>query len=449
MHPLLQDSKVEAQTVVAPPMAPTPKGHILALCAVRFIYGMAFTQLFPYVNNSMSNLHLTSDPTCIGFCSGLVESTFPVSQLFTIYAWARLSDTIGHRPVILLVTFATAILMLMFGLSKLLLATLITRSLDKTIIRPNYRGLFSGVIAVLQSALAKNTDSTNQAATVAIYGLMSLIGGIFAHRASKHPSLFSYAILKENPYFLPYFVTLTIIFFTIFFIYTSLQETIPSKCIRGKHSPLTMWELMALPGLFSLMKSGFALSFIATAFDVVFIFYCYSPVQAGGLALSALQIGYALSTSGSITMGLQLFIMPHLLQMFDSEMLYTFFMTVWPFAYFCLPFLNIIACGGSTEDGKINAYTNGMLCIVIAIIHELMDRTSSILVKEHSLNVASLSWSNKIVQFSMCLRYSFAFFTVSFFPALCLPYQSRTTYFWTIIMVAVSIVGSVCTRNIS
>ncbi|KAL4075484.1 hypothetical protein J3A83DRAFT_4356805 [Scleroderma citrinum] len=432
MHPLLQDSKVEAQTVVAPPMAPTPKGHILALCAVRFIYGMAFTQLFPYVNNSMSNLHLTSDPTCIGFCSGLVESTFPVSQLFTIYAWARLSDTIGHRPVILLVTFATAILMLMFGLSKLLLATLITRSLDKTIIRPNYRGLFSGVIAVLQSALAKNTDSTNQAATVAIYGLMSLIGGIFAHRASKHPSLFSYAILKENPYFLPYFVTLTIIFFTIFFIYTSLQETIPSKCIRGKHSllglhtspgPLTMWELMALPGLFSLMTSGFALSFIATAFDVVFIFYCYSPVQAGGLALSALQIGYALSTSGSITMGLQLFIMPHLLQMFD----------MWPFAYFCLPFLNIIACGGSTEDGKINAYTNGMLCI----IHALMDRTSSILVKEHSLNVASLSWSNKIVQFSMCLRYSFAFFTV------------RTTYFWTIIMVAVSIVGSVCTRNIS
>lgn len=77
---------------------------------------MAFSQIFPYVNEFMSDLHLTDDPSQIGNYSGLVvripscplsissnfalallptqqESAFAIAQSFTIYKWAQLSGT--------------------------------------------------------------------------------------------------------------------------------------------------------------------------------------------------------------------------------------------------------------------------------------------------------------------------------------------------------------------
>lgn len=45
-------------------------------------------------------------------------------------------------------------------------------------------------------------------------------------------------------------------------------------------------ELLGFPVIRALFFSGFALSFMATAYDVLFVLFCYSPVLAGGLAFS-------------------------------------------------------------------------------------------------------------------------------------------------------------------
>jgi len=74
-------------------VTPLPKAQLASLCAVRLVDPIAFTQIFPYVNEMLASLHVTDDPSRIGFYSGLVESTFAVSQLFSIYQWARLSGT--------------------------------------------------------------------------------------------------------------------------------------------------------------------------------------------------------------------------------------------------------------------------------------------------------------------------------------------------------------------
>lgn len=42
------------------------------LCAVRMAEPIAFSQIFPYINEFMNDLHLTDDPKRIGFYSGLV-----------------------------------------------------------------------------------------------------------------------------------------------------------------------------------------------------------------------------------------------------------------------------------------------------------------------------------------------------------------------------------------
>ena len=91
---------------------PIPKAQLAVLCAVRLVDPIAFTQIFPYVNEMMEHLHLTNDPNKIGFYSGVVvselayttsiqlilvpqslsqESSFSIAQLLTIYHWARIS----------------------------------------------------------------------------------------------------------------------------------------------------------------------------------------------------------------------------------------------------------------------------------------------------------------------------------------------------------------------
>lgn len=44
--------------------------------------------------------------------------------------------------------------------------------------------------------------------------------------------------------------------------------------------------LLSRPVIRDLCTSGCALSFVGTAFDVVFVLFCYSPVQSGGLSFS-------------------------------------------------------------------------------------------------------------------------------------------------------------------
>jgi len=63
---------------------------------MRLVDPIAFTQIFPYINEMMAHLHVTNDPSLVGFYSGLAESAFSVSSLFSIYQWARLSGTISY-----------------------------------------------------------------------------------------------------------------------------------------------------------------------------------------------------------------------------------------------------------------------------------------------------------------------------------------------------------------
>lgn len=55
-------------------ITPVPKAQLASLCAVRLVDPIAFTQIFPYVNEMMEWLHVTEDHSKIGFYSGMVVS---------------------------------------------------------------------------------------------------------------------------------------------------------------------------------------------------------------------------------------------------------------------------------------------------------------------------------------------------------------------------------------
>lgn len=54
----------------------------------------------------------------------------------------------------------------------------------------------------------------------------------------------------------------------------------------SSNPPPTVRQLLRLPLMRAICVSGCALSFVGSAFDVVFILFCYSSVQMGGLGFS-------------------------------------------------------------------------------------------------------------------------------------------------------------------
>jgi len=123
---------------------------------MRLVDPIAFTQIFPYINEMMAHLHVTNDPSLVGFYSGLAESAFSVSSLFSIYQWARLSgtisyffffpsrafiayiidfslDVIGRRPVIFIGIIGVSLATLLFGLQRTLPGILLVRSIGQSV----------------------------------------------------------------------------------------------------------------------------------------------------------------------------------------------------------------------------------------------------------------------------------------------------------------------------
>ena len=58
---------------------PLPKVQLAILCLLRTLDPMCYFQIFPYINQFVSDLHVTEDPSKVGFYSGLVVSGSPDS----------------------------------------------------------------------------------------------------------------------------------------------------------------------------------------------------------------------------------------------------------------------------------------------------------------------------------------------------------------------------------
>ncbi|KAF8630390.1 hypothetical protein AX15_002946 [Amanita polypyramis BW_CC] len=413
-------------------VTPLPKLQLTALCITRLVDPIAFTQVFPYINEFLASLHLSDeDPSRIGLYSGLVESSFAIAQLCSIYQWARVSDIIGRRPIIIGGALGLALTTLFFGLSTTFAQILISRCLA---------GVFSGNAAVVLSTLGELTDSTNQALAFPVFGLFwplgsivgPLIGGTFASPAKRFPELFDCFFMRRYPYFLPCFLSTSIAFSATVAAYFFLDETAPKKraeklrnldgAVFGAQTRdleytrvLTMRELLGIPIIRDLSASGCALCFIATAYDVVFVLFCYTPISLGGLSFSDSQIGYSLAIAGSISAGIQLLFLPLLLRIFNNAKLYNFCMALWPFAFVVLPFLNHIAVNGAeTLTDTLDAKTNSMLWVGVAVtlclsrVGCLAYSISMVLVKNNVPNPSSLGATNGLVQFAMCISRAFS-----------------------------------------
>jgi MFS family permease len=184
---------------------------------------------------------------------------------------------------------------------------------------------------VYQTILTELTDATNQAIAYPLYGCVyplgatigPLIGGFFSNAATKYPNYLGYSFVESHPYFLPGLVCASISMLGFISTFCFLEEvccgicrehddyyfdrlslqTLPSKRLRntGGHSgPVTlaenpassdtesmgMFRLLSIHPIRILATSSAALAFLDVGFQVVFIFFCYTPIKTGGLGFS-------------------------------------------------------------------------------------------------------------------------------------------------------------------
>ncbi|KAF8654091.1 hypothetical protein AX16_003624 [Volvariella volvacea WC 439] len=480
--PLVNDDP-ELQKPAVVTTTPLPKAQLAALCAIRLADPVAFTQIFPYINEFITSLRLTDDPSKIGYYSGLVESSFAIAQLFSIYHWAKLSDIIGRRPVIIAGTLGLSITTTLLGICSSLPEILLSRCLA---------GLFSGNIAVIHSVLGELTDETNQAIAFPIYGLFwplgsiigPLIGGTLSNAATKYPQYFDYHVFKVHPYFLPCLIAAILALFGVALGYYCLEETLPSKrrqtkkekrlqqpatygsiSNRGSYdddtplepppAPLDMKELLSIPSIRALCASGCALCFIATAFDVVFVLFCYTPIPSGGLGFDAQKIGYSLATAGTISACIQLFLMPTLLRTFDVVKFYNFCMALWPISFVSLPLLNIIIRTGYDEvTGTVNPHAipivwSGIAALLVCSRVSLLAYSlNMILAKKNAPHPGALGATNGLIQLAMCISRAVSPAFVSSAFAMSIKNNIAGGYMWVFIMVLICFLGRSLSKRI-
>ncbi|KAJ7669124.1 major facilitator superfamily domain-containing protein [Mycena rosella] len=401
---------------------PAPKAQLMALCMARLSDPINYTQIFPYINEFIGTLHVTDDPARMGFYSGLVDTGVhrAIAATLTVFHWAKLSDIIGRRPVILGCSLGMSMVSSLFGLCRSFPQLLALRAIT---------GLLAGNGAVYQTILAELTDSTNQGTAYPIFGgiyplgatVGPLLGGFFSNVATKYPKYFGYSFLESYPYFLPGFICALVALLGFCMTYCFLEEVWrqPTVCRRSRANAQTRPKLIQGPhqrrwhprapvhardsGREPLERRARG---PRRRFTVVFVLFCYTPIETGGLGFSAREIGYAMAMSSGSFAALQLLVMPILMRRFDPLKMYLVYMGLWPLTFLLLPLLNVIArMGGDNPSSKIKAFLWLGIALVVLCwrVACLAYPINGILVRNNAPTPASLGAVNGLNYLAMGL----------------------------------------------
>ncbi|KAJ7197172.1 major facilitator superfamily domain-containing protein [Mycena pura] len=421
-HARQQDS--EAQTLSKKP-TPLPKAQLTALCILRLADPMAYTQIFPYINEFLLLLHVTDDVSKVGFYSGVVESIYGVTQSLTCYSWARLSDVVGRRPIVLIGATGLAVVTLLLGFCTSLTQIIIVRAVA---------GFLAGNIGVFHAVLAEITDESNQALAYPLYSIAwpfgsvigPLIGGQLSDLGTKYPDYFGFDFILSHPYFIPNLTCCLLVLMGLLLAYIYLGETLPSKVkrrdapteiVQPQSPPLGVMDLLSIP----MVK----------------------------------EIGYALAMNGGILTCYQFFLTPFLLRTVNPAILYNTSMRMWPLTFFFIPFLNLIVRGGYDGLTSTTSTTTMVIlwiCITLVLacsrLGALAYASNMILVRNSSPNPSSLGAVNGITQFAMSFSRCFSPAFVSSVFALSVDNDLLGGYpVWVVVMLLVCFVGCHLTQK--
>lgn len=156
----------------------------------------------------------------VAFWTGVIVSTFFLTQFITSLLWATVAEKHGRRAVLIISLLGSAFTCLIFGTATTLRQAIAIRLLQ---------GIFGGAVGVARGSVAFITDPSNEGRAYAILGFCwglggvagAIVGGTFESPANKWPEIFrDFLLFVTYPYLLPCavaaFITLTGAFLACF-----------------------------------------------------------------------------------------------------------------------------------------------------------------------------------------------------------------------------------------
>ncbi|KAF8591244.1 MFS general substrate transporter [Ramaria rubella] len=308
---------------------PVPTRQILCLLALAVAEPIHATQIQPYLPQLIEEIGITGgDMGKVGYYSGLIDTTFFFTEAIFVLQWARISDQIGRRPVLLMGVTGISISATCFGLSNTFQGLLFSRALA---------GVLNANFAVLRGAMAEILDPSNFARTIAWLPIMwsagatvgPLVGGSLSHPYERLPHLFGdNKLWKRHPYLLPCLFSATVSASAFVLAFFFLKETLHSRREPSIHDGYGEYQLiesrasssvsnpppiqstpvlggprptlrsLITPPLMIILLNYSIFSLLEVSLTAVLPLYLAAPFEFGGLGFSPSQIGVCLAVLG-------------------------------------------------------------------------------------------------------------------------------------------------------
>ncbi|KAL1949111.1 hypothetical protein VTO73DRAFT_10917 [Trametes versicolor] len=152
------------------------------------------------------------DESEVGYWTGLLVSTFFLTQFLTSLLWATVAAKHNQRLVLTISLLGSAVTCCLFGTAT---------SIQQAIAIRLLQGVFAGAIGVARGCVTSVTDQSNEGRAYAILGFCwgfggvsgAIVGGTFESPAKKWPGVFASVPLFVNyPYLLPCCVAASVTF---------------------------------------------------------------------------------------------------------------------------------------------------------------------------------------------------------------------------------------------
>ncbi|KAG1787277.1 major facilitator superfamily domain-containing protein [Suillus plorans] len=362
------------------PRTPLPKLQIAILITLQLAEPIASTSIFPYINQLIRELDITrGDEAAVGYYAGIIYSLFFVGQALTVLKWARLSDRIGRKPVLVIGLSGTCISMLCFGLSTTFFGLVASRCLC---------GILNGNVVVMKTMVGELTDSTNMAQGFALIPIVwciggfigPLMGGTFARPQDHWPVLFSGSFWRNYPYFLPCAVAACLPVLTLIMMSIFLEETLSTK--RRPKSTSTTVSVSSSPDGEALVTNSMAnmplrslltrsvvipianyamLSFLDMSFMVLLPLFLSTPAYLGGLGFDPATIGSWMALFGIINGVIQALFFAKIVDWIGPKRLFCVSAWCYPLLVAMFPILSWILRARGEVDHVI---TFALLCFI-------------------------------------------------------------------------------------
>lgn len=314
---------------------------------------------------------VVNDPKDVGYWSGLVESTYAVSQLIAVFPATRIADTYGRKPVIVWSAAIVGISMISFGTSTSYAQMIVSRILG------GVEGGSHTCIRVMVSEMSSKSEESHILTLLGVAFRMGKvlgqpIGGALAHPERRFPELFVSAFWRKYPYALPCFVGATYALVCAFVGQLVLKETLQPKRkvdaptpspdadettlllpnessgsstpVKNTDSSPSISSVLTWP-LASLLGSVVGMVLINYFISATYPLFAFTPIEFGGLGLSEAQIGLHMATR-SLLIIITMLPFSKFSDRFGRLNVYRFSVFTWIPSIFLFPLLNRIARAG-------------------------------------------------------------------------------------------------------